>query len=227
MVQTNFGFKTPRRKKRGRKKTGRAGVKHAVREFHHRCPLHITVRMRREVWNLRSGRCFRVLERAFYAGCRRFGGQVCHFSVQHDHIHMLVEAGDRVALARVLQGLEIRMAKGLNRVMERKGKVFADRYHAVVLRTPSQVRAALVYVLMNGRKHLTRFGHKLPAGWVDPFSSAMFFDEWTVGGPLVYLPGPVAPAETWLLAVGYRRAGGQIRPDEMPASGRREASGTT
>jgi REP element-mobilizing transposase RayT len=219
MVQTDFGFKTPPRKratKRGRKKTGRAGVKHAVRPFDRRAPLHVTVRMRPEVWNLRSARCFRVLERAFYAGCNRFGGRVCHFSVQHDHIHMVVEAGDRRALARAMQGLEIRMAKGLNRVMERRGKVFADRYHAVVLHTPTQVRAALVYVLMNGRKHLTRFGHRLPAGWVDPCSSAMFFDGWTVGGPLVYLPGPVVTPETWLLAVGYRRAGGLIGPEEMP-----------
>jgi REP element-mobilizing transposase RayT len=221
MKQTDFGFATPaqkRKKKRGRKKTGTAGVKHAVRPFAPRCPLHVTLRMERHVWNLRARRCFRVLERAFYAGCSRFGGRVCHFSVQHNHVHLMVEAIDRTALARAMQGLEIRMAKGLNRVMARKGRVFADRYHAKVLKTPSQVRAALVYVLANGRKHLTAFGHRLPAGWVDPCSSAPWFDGWTVGGPLIYLPGPVAPPGTWLLAVGYQRAGGPIRPDEMPAS---------
>jgi REP element-mobilizing transposase RayT len=220
MVQTYFGFKTPARKrakKRGRPKTGRAGVEHAVREFQARCPLHVTLRIDRRVWNLRSGRCFRVLERAFYAGCSRFGGRVCQFSVQHDHIHLIVEATDRRALARALQGLAIRMAKGLNRVMGRHGRVFADRYHANLLRTPTQVRAALVYVLANGRKHLTAFGHRLPSGWVDPYSSAPWFGGWTVGGPLLYLPGPVAPPETWLLAVGYQRAGGPIHPDEMPA----------
>jgi REP element-mobilizing transposase RayT len=188
--------------------------------------------MRREVWNLRSGRCYRVLERAFYMGCQRFGGRVCHFSVQHDHIHLVVEAADRRALARAMQGLEIRMAKGLNRVMERKGRVFADRYHASVLETPTQVRAALVYVLCNGKKHLTAFGHKLPRGWVDPYSSAPWFDGWRGGGAVRLLPGPVAPPGTWLLAVGYQRAGGPIAPDEMPAPGRdsgarkRPASGT-
>jgi REP element-mobilizing transposase RayT len=218
MVQTDFGFKTPRRKKRGRKKTGRAGVKHAVRPFVKRCPLHVTLRMDRAVWNLRAGRCFRVLERAFYAGCSRFGGRVCHFSVQHDHVHLIVEAEDRMALARAMQGLEIRMAKGLNRVMQRKGRVFADRYHAKVLKTPTQVRAALVYVLANGRKHLVAFGHRLPEGWVDPCSSAPWFEGWTVGGPPLYMPGPVAPPGTWLLAVGYQRAGGSIGPEEMPAT---------
>jgi REP element-mobilizing transposase RayT len=217
MIQTDFGFRMPRRKKRGRKKTGRAGVKHTVRPFEARCPLHVTLRIERHVWNLRSARCFRVLERAFYAGCSRFGGRVCHFSVQHDHVHLVVEAAERVALARAMQGLEIRMAKGLNRVMERKGRVFADRYHAKVLKTPTQVRAALVYVLANGRKHLTAFGHRLPAGWIDPCSSAPWFDGWTVGGPLLYMPGPVAPPRTWLLAVGYQRAGGLIAPEEMPA----------
>ena len=221
MVQTDFGFKPPPRKRAtrlGRPKTGRAGVEHARRKFEARCPLHVTLRMDRVVWNLRARRCFSVLERAFYAGCSRFGGRVCHFSVQHNHVHLVVEANDRVALARAMQGLAIRMAKGLNRVMERNGRVFADRYHAKVLKTPTQVRAALVYVLANGRKHLTRFGHKLPLGWVDPCSSAAWFDGWRGGGAVLSLPGPVAPPSTWLLAVGYQRAGGAIGRDELPAT---------
>jgi hypothetical protein len=77
-----------------------------------------------------------------------------------------------------------------------------------VLKTPMQVRAALVYVLSNGKKHLTAFGHKLPRGWVDPYSSARWFDGWRGGGAVLLLPGPVAPPGTWLLGVGYQRAGG-------------------
>jgi hypothetical protein len=138
-------------------------------------------------------------------------------AIRRAAIHLVVEAADRRALARAMQGLEIRMAKGLNKVMERQGRVFADRYHAKVLKSPTQVRAALVYVLTNGKKHLAAFGHKLPEGWVDPCSSAPWFDGWTVGGPLLYLPGPIAPPGTWLLAVGYQRAGGPIAPDELPA----------
>src|SRR6185503_20762307 len=93
---------------------------------------------------------------------------------------LIVEARDPRELARALQGLCIRMAKGLNRVMGRKGTVFADRYHARSLATPTEVRRALVYVLGNGRKHLTRVGHRLPSSWLDPFSSAAWFDGWTV-----------------------------------------------
>jgi REP element-mobilizing transposase RayT len=184
--------------------------------------LHVTLRMRNHVWQLRSRRMFGVLERAFYMGCERLGGRICQFSVQHNHIHLLVEAKDARPLARALQGLCIRMAKGLNQVMGRKGAVFADRYHARSLETPTQVRRALVYVLGNGRKHLSRVGHHLPADWLDPFSSAAWFDGWSLTIEVQLGPGPVARPETWLLSRGYQRAGGRIRPDEAPAGGHHE-----
>src|SRR5687767_6583348 len=217
--QQDFGFRTPPRRraaKRGRPKKAGAGVPHLRRTVQARWPLHVTLRMRPHVWQLRSRRCFQILERAFYQGCERFGGRVCHFSVQHNHVHLVVEAGGPRALARALQGLSIRMAKGLNRLMERKGAVFADRYHARALRTPTEVRRVLVYVLANGRKHLPRVGHWLPVGWSDPFSSAAWFDGWGVATALPYGPGPVASPETWLLRTGYQRAGGLLGPDESP-----------
>jgi len=218
--QLDFGFRAPprpRRRRRGRPARPGAGVPHSRRAVDRRCPLHVTLRMREHVWNLRSRRCFQVLERAFYRGCGRFGGRVCHFSVQHNHVHLVVEAADATALARALQGLCIRMAKGLNRVMGRKGTVFADRYHARILRTPTEVRRALVYVLANRRKHLPEVGHRLSAGWLDPYSSAQWFDGWRAGPGLRYGPGPVVRPQTWLLATGYQRAGGLIGRDELPS----------
>src|SRR5688572_1133871 len=184
--QRDFGFRTPPRKrppKRGRPRKAGSGVPHLRRTVEARHPMHVTLRMRPHVWQLRSRRCFSILERAFYIGCERFGGRVCHFSVQHNHVHLVVEAADRTALARALQGLAIRMAKGLNRLMERRGAVFADRYHARILRTPTEVRRVLVYVLANGKKHLPKVGHQLPASWVDPYSSAAWFDGWSVPTP--------------------------------------------
>ena len=174
--------------------------------------------MRAHVWQLRSRRCFQVLERAFYRGCSKFGARLCQFSVQHNHVHMLVEAADAAALARSLQGMCISMAKGLNRLMSRKGTVFADRYHARPLRTPTEVRNALVYVLANGRKHLPRVGHRLPSLWIDAYSSAGWFSGWSVPLAAPFGPGPVVAAQTWLLSEGYLRAGGPLRPDETPAS---------
>ena len=119
------------RKGAGRKrKSPRKNVPHRKRRKFRRGTLHVTVRMRREVWNLRTHRCFRALERSFARGCERFGFRLIDFSVQGNHIHMIVEAPDVVALCRAIKGLAVRMARALNKVMSRRGPVFADRYHA-------------------------------------------------------------------------------------------------
>ena len=158
-------------------------------------PLHVTLRMAPHVYNLRSRRSFRVIEAALRIGGDRFDVRVVQFSVQGNHIHLLVEAPHRRALARAIQGFSIRVAKGLNRMMGRKGRVFDDRYHARVLRTPTEVRHAIHYVLENARKHAAQRGETYAPDYVDPYSSA--------GAPDLALP----PAQTWLLRAGWKRGG--------------------
>jgi REP element-mobilizing transposase RayT len=160
-----------------------------------RFPVHVTLRVGPDVWNLRSRRSFRVIGTALGAGAERLGLRLCDFSIQGNHIHLLVEANGQVALARGIQGLCIRMARGLNRMMGRKGRVFADRYHAHILRTPTEVARARAYVRDNHRKHAERRGDSLRAGWVDPYSSASH-------GHRIVLPAP----HTWLLRAGVARA---------------------
>ena len=111
------------------------------------------MRMAPHVYNLRSRRSFRVIEAALWIGGDRFDVRIVRFSVQGNHVHLLVEAPNRRALARAIQGFSIRIAKGLNRMLGRAGRVFDDRYHARVLRTPTEVRHAIHYVLGNARKH--------------------------------------------------------------------------
>jgi REP element-mobilizing transposase RayT len=120
---------------------------------------------------------------------------IVEFSVQGNHIHLLVEAPNRRALARAIQGLSIRVAKGLNRMMGRTGRVFDDRYHARVLRTPAEVRHAIRYILDNARKHAAQRGETYTPGYVDPYSSAGVSD--------LALPS----GQTWLMRTGGRRAG--------------------
>jgi REP element-mobilizing transposase RayT len=96
---------------------------------------------------------FRAIRRAFNAGREAFGGRLCRFSVQKDHLHLIVEAANREALSRALQALAIRIARAINRVVGRTGKVFADRYHMRILKTPTEVKNALRYVLDNRWKH--------------------------------------------------------------------------
>jgi hypothetical protein len=70
-----------------------------------------------------------------------------------------------------MQGLSIRIAKGLNRLMARSGKVLADRFHQRILRTPTEVRHVVRYVRNNRAVHRARWGESTGAK-VDPFSSA-------------------------------------------------------
>nr|MDQ3036426.1 transposase [Myxococcota bacterium] len=210
-----------KRRGAGRKPVGeRAGVSHGVRDdVSSRAPVLVTLKMKKRVWNLRTKRAFARLLPAFLAVCERFGMRLVHFSVQGDHIHLVVEAEDRRALARGMQSLCVRIARALNEMMQTTGGVFADRYHHRVLATPRQVRAALAYVLGNARRH----GHApRGSGWLDPFSSALAFDGWRDGLDASQAalarahPPPVARPRTWLLAVGWKRAGGLLDPEHRP-----------
>jgi hypothetical protein len=137
--------------------------------------------------------------------------RVVHFSVQADHVHLIVEASSRERLIRGLQGLAGRTARAVNRVLCRRGKVWSGRYHSRVLSTPREARNALVYVLLNFRKHL-RAG---PG--IDPRSSGPWFDGWMHRAEPTGAPCPVAAPRTWLASTGWRRAGGPINPAESPA----------
>ena len=187
--QASFRFRTwgGKRRNAGRKPNGaRAGVSHLARErFERTLPVHVTIRMANHVYNLRSGRCFSVLARALAAAAERFGARIVQFSVQGNHVHLVVEARSSAALARAMQGFSIRVAKGLNRVMRREGRVLADRYHSRALRTPREVRHVLRYVRENARKH------GLAPGTADRYASPM---------AEVTLPRPA----TWLLSHARR-----------------------
>ncbi len=135
------------------------------------------------------------------------------YSVQRDHLHLIVEADDKKALSRGMRGLAIRCARAVNRALGRRGALWADRYHARALSTPRMVRNALVYVLANAAKHL-----RAVAG-LDPCSSAPWFDgfrEAEACPPTLRGVPPTRPPRTWLLRVGWRRYG-LLSRDEVPA----------
>ncbi len=202
----------------GRKPKGeRPLVAHAARAaLSGREPVLVTMKVLRHVWNLRARRAIERVLPALAAATER-GLSLAHYSVQRDHLHLIVETKDRRRLARTMQGLAVRIARALNRMMRRTGKVFADRYHDRVLATPRQVRNALLYVLNNARKHGV-----LAAGLVfDPCSSAAAFDGWRHADAerdrltREHAPPVLAP-RTWLLAIGWQRAGGPLDPRHRP-----------
>ena len=136
---------------------------------HH--PVHVTLRLRPHVWSLRSRRGMAVVEAALRGAAGRPDFRVTHFSAQGNHVHLVVEAGGTAALTAGMKALSIRLAKGMNRLMETRGPVLADRYHAHVLRTPAEVRRAVTYVTGNFASHARRRGDPLRPGLPDPFGS--------------------------------------------------------
>lgn len=194
----------------GRKPTpGRRSVPHLRRAPHSpRCPAHVTLRAAAGLPSLRNERLFALMQPKLAAASRN-GFRLLHFSVQSNHIHLLVEADEPTRLARGVQGLAIRVAKAINRVLHRRGAVWGDRYHSRTLRTPREVRNALVYVLNNWRKHLSR------ADGLDSRSSAAWFDGWRGILPARVGRMPVVSPRTWLARVGWRRHG-PIEAGESP-----------
>ncbi|HVW24839.1 MAG TPA: transposase [Polyangiaceae bacterium] len=179
------------------------------------------MRLRRGLPSLRYKPLSRVVLAAFHAARERLGARLVHFSVQSNHIHLILEAAGQRALSRALQGLAVRIARRLNERLGARGSVFADRYHAHVLRTPREVRHALAYVLHNHKHHVSGGGRAAP---MDPLSSAAYFDGFahrtrTAAARPPSLP-LVVPPKTWLLGVGWRRWG-LIRVDERPGTSRR------
>jgi REP element-mobilizing transposase RayT len=212
----------------GRKAAMRPKVWHRSRvEFPERNPGLVTIRVRSAVPSLRTLSLIRELERSLRALAKRTDFRVVHYSLQHDHVHLLVEAGGVAALSNGMKSLAARLARAVNRVFGRRGAVLDGRYHHRPLATPREVRAALAYVLLNARKHA---GQRDPAlaslnPWIDPASSGRWFDGWTERpAPPVDRPA-VVNAQTWLLRTGWR-VHGRIRTDEVPGRAKRKRTST-
>jgi putative transposase len=163
-------FKLPqwggKRRGAGRRPRGeQALVSHEARpKFAKPTPALVTLRVANHVWSLRSRRSFRRIGAAFEKARGRFGMRLIEFSVMGNHLHLIVEADDSESLSRGMQGLNIRIAKALNRMMDRQGSVFADHFHSRLLKSPTELTIAIAYVLGNAAKH---FGET----FLDAFSS--------------------------------------------------------
>jgi len=144
-----------KRKGAGRPKRGlRASERHEAREeVRASWPVHVTLRVGREVPYLRKRNIWRAIAKATIAATKTGAIRLVHASVQHDHLHLLVEANDQYALAKGMHAFEVSAAHWINRAAGRRGRVFPDRYHVHVLKTPRETRNGLQYVLCNWRKH--------------------------------------------------------------------------
>ena len=153
------------------------------------------MRLQQGIGYLRSYRRAKVVEDALRDARERFGVRIIHYSIQGNHLHLIVEAEGPEALSRALQGLATRLARRLNKLSGRRGPVFADRYHSHPLKTPREAKHAVRYVLSNYRHHALEH---LPPGWTDSLASARFTRARPSGD------APVVAPSVWLLRVGWR-----------------------
>ena len=221
-----------RGKRPGRPSKAGARLRHQRRQVvTAREPVHVTWRMRAGLPNLRSPEVMAAIRLAFVRGKARFGFRLVHFSVQSNHVHMLCEAHGEKSLSRGLQGLAVRVVRGVNRALGRSGKMLDDRYHARVLRSPSETRWALGYVLCNVRRHNAQLltPRSYPRKWLDTCSSARHFPGWVAGGRPVVFTVPdatscVVKPQSWFLREGWLKLG-RLPTDHLPGP-RAPVSGT-
>jgi putative transposase len=193
---------------------GRGRVLHRARERHRNAhPVHVTMRVRDGLPPLREQVLFDEVRRRLGEANRssrlRDVFRIVHFSVQDNHLHLIVEARDSSALSRGVQGFAVRVARRVNTLLQIRGSFWGDRFHSRELTSPRAVRNAIVYVLMNAKKHGFRIAR------ADRLSSAMWFDGFVGHHAPHDDDPPVRPPRTWLGATGWRRHG-LVRLDERP-----------
>jgi REP element-mobilizing transposase RayT len=212
-LELDFRARGGKRRGAGRKPKGeKAEIAHAVREEKKRHePSLVTVRLAAGLPSLQRADAMQIALAAVGAASNRHGMRLIHYSVQSNHLHLLVEADDRASVARGMNALLSPLARALNKLWGRCGQVFPQRYHDEAISTPAQARNALRYVLQNGKKH----GH-VPRSSIDLCSSAPAFDGWKQRPSIPATPiATLAPPSVWLLTTGWRRHG-LISLDELP-----------
>jgi len=229
-------FKTRGGKRRGagRPPKGlRAGSPHKKRsQLAARYPVHVVLRAIGAIGNLRRRFTYKAIREATLTTALREDFRIVHLSIQRTHLHLIVEADHKSALASGMQGFQISAAKHLNAAISRgkterrRGAVFPDRYHAEVIRSPTQARHTLSYVMNNWRKHEEDRAEPMRTWKIDWFSSAVMFPHWVEygdeaflwRGPPTYDPLIVYQPRTWLLRVGWTRGGPPISAREVPSA---------
>ena len=180
--------------------------------FPERFPQHVTLRVVDGV-SIRKGWLRPIIFGAI-ADSQREDYRINEFDVLGNHMHFVIEAASAEALASGMIGLQVRLVRRLNRALGRSGELFPSRYHTRALKTPTEVRNALRYVLLNARHHAAERGDRLNPLWVDPFSSGPWFDGWdrpVRDSDALSLARELRPptqlARTWLLRIGWRKLG--------------------
>lgn len=207
-----------RRKNAGRRKRD-GSVAHAPREsVSQHDPRLVTLKLVEGLPRLRTSRTGDVITNCIRAA-QRGSFRIVHYSIQSNHLHLIVEADDRAALAGGMKGLTCRVARALNKLWRRRGRVFVQRFHDRVLRSLRQVRNALRYVLNNHLKHMEHASSGGTSSDPDWFSSGRFFDGWAGRGADrdAGVERSIVAEAGWKIRSGWKRHYAAIGLDEVPS----------
>ena len=206
------------RKGAGRKRQGeKRGISHKRKVgFSRPCVVHVTCKLVDGIGSLRDPRIAMIVMAYLARVCVKRGFRLVEYSIQWNHLHLVCEADTQKCLSRAMQGIKSGLARILNRETGHRGAIFSGRYHTEVIKTPTQCRNLLRYVLHNCKKH----GGSYPRSGVDPYSTAPWFP---FSGPSDPCPErkPAAKAQGWLLGGGWRR-GGKLLFSDSPHKPRRK-----
>jgi len=191
---------------------------HTRPEFKSTEPLHINIKLIKGLPTLRAKNKFKLIKRAIL-NARVRGLRIIHFSIQSTHIHLLIESENKRELGRGMQSFCISLARSLNGFLKRQGKVFVERYHLHILKTPTEVRNALRYIFMNFAKHtrtphrfdaystLVCFPDKIKLGLARVNTYAIFKNKFNRQKYQEYkeeMSLLLAPAQSWFLNFGWK-----------------------
>ena len=136
--------------------------------------LHVGMRIEAGLPGLRTRLARAVILKAFREQRGHFEFRIVEFAILSNHMHLIVEAKDAEELAAAMKGLAVRIARGLNKLWERAGQVFADRYWSRVVRKVHELHRLVRYVMQNARRH----GVEVPSDRPDEYSSGPWYEFW-------------------------------------------------
>ena len=109
------------RKGAGRKAIHDRGIRHIAREdIKRKSAFHLTIKIASEKAGLKNKNILSVLHLAI-KNARCLGLTILHYTLEYDHVHLLVEASDKKALGRGMKSFGVSFSKGINR-FKRQGR---------------------------------------------------------------------------------------------------------
>jgi REP element-mobilizing transposase RayT len=150
------------------------GIRHTKREeIRRETPLHLTIKLIRA--DVQNKTVLKALRHAILRA-RLQGLRIIHYSLEHDHIHLYAESDDNKILARAMKALGGSLIKKINKYFKVKGRCYKTRYHLRILRSATEVKNVINYILKNGIKH------KRTKSVIDPYNSALVLHDYRIIG---------------------------------------------